>query len=88
MKDGESIAHPWVNKALERAQGKVEARNFDIRKNLLKYDDVMNLQRKSIFSQRKEIMESDNVSETIVSIITSYTDYVNNNVWKKNVKTF
>ena len=65
MKDGESIAHPWVNKALERAQGKVESRNFDIRKNLLKYDDVMNLQRKSIFSQRKEIMESDNVSETI-----------------------
>ena len=57
MKDGESIAHPWVNKALERAQGKVEARNFDIRKNLLKYDDVMNLQRKSIFSQRREIME-------------------------------
>ena len=57
MKNGESIAHPWVNKALERAQSKVEARNFDIRKNLLKYDDVMNLQRKSIFSQRREIME-------------------------------
>ncbi len=58
MKEGEAIIHPWVNKALEKAQGKVEARNFDIRKNLLKYDDVMNDQRKAIFSQRREIMES------------------------------
>ena len=79
MKDGESIAHPWVNKALERAQGKVEARNFDIRKNLLKYDDVMNLQRKSIFSQRREIMESDNVSETIIEIREKVID---NLVWE------
>ena len=63
MQKGESIAHPWVNKALERAQSKVEARNFDIRKNLLKYDDVMNLQRKSIFAQRKEIMESKDLSD-------------------------
>ncbi len=65
MKEGEAIVHPWVNKALERAQGKVEARNFDIRKNVLKYDDVMNEQRKMIFSQRREIMESDDLSDTI-----------------------
>ena len=61
MKEGEAIVHPWVNKALEKAQGKVEARNFDIRKNLLKYDDVMNDQRKAIFSQRREIMEADDL---------------------------
>ena len=63
MKEGEAIIHPWVNKALERAQAKVEARNFDIRKNLLKFDDVMNDQRKAIFSQRLEIMESEDLSE-------------------------
>ena len=84
MKDGESIAHPWVNKALERAQGKVEARNFDIRKNLLKYDDVMNLQRKSIFSQRREIMESDNVSETIIEMREKVID---NLVWE-NIREY
>tara|TARA_A100001234_G_scaffold98587_1_gene86789 strand:- start:3 stop:2666 length:2664 start_codon:yes stop_codon:yes gene_type:complete len=83
MKDGESIAHPWVNKALERAQGKVEARNFDIRKNLLKYDDVMNLQRKSIFSQRREIMESDNVSETIIEMREKVID---NLVWENIIE--
>ncbi|RED18115.1 Protein translocase subunit SecA [Pontivivens insulae] len=65
MKEGEAIVHPWVNKALERAQGKVEARNFDIRKNLLKYDDVMNDQRKAVFEQRREIMEADDLSETV-----------------------
>ena len=64
MKEGEAIIHPWVNKALERAQSKVEARNFDIRKNLLKFDDVMNDQRKAIFEQRLEIMEADDLSET------------------------
>jgi preprotein translocase subunit SecA len=63
MKEGEAIVHPWVNKALEKAQGKVEARNFDIRKNLLKFDDVMNDQRKAIFAQRREIMESQDLSE-------------------------
>jgi preprotein translocase subunit SecA len=63
MKEGEAIVHPWVNKALEKAQGKVEARNFDIRKNLLKYDDVMNDQRKAIFSQRREIMEADDLGD-------------------------
>ena len=63
MKEGEAIVHPWVNKSLERAQAKVEGRNFDIRKQLLKFDDVMNDQRKVIFSQRREIMEAEDVSE-------------------------
>ncbi|MFY0693196.1 MAG: preprotein translocase subunit SecA [Paracoccaceae bacterium] len=63
MKEGEAIAHPWVNKSLEKAQAKVEGRNFDIRKQLLKFDDVMNDQRKAIFSQRLEIMESEDVNE-------------------------
>lgn len=63
MKEGEAIVHPWVNKSLERAQAKVEGRNFDIRKQLLKFDDVMNDQRKAIFSQRREIMEAEDVSE-------------------------
>ena len=63
MKEGEAIVHPWVNKSLERAQAKVEGRNFDIRKQLLKFDDVMNDQRKVIFAQRREIMESKDVSE-------------------------
>ena len=63
LKDGESIDHPWINKALERAQQKVEARNFDIRKSLLKFDDVLNDQRHVIFSQRKKVMESENSHE-------------------------
>ena len=63
MKEGEAIVHPWVNKSLERAQAKVEGRNFDIRKQLLKFDDVMNEQRKVIFGQRRDIMESKDVSE-------------------------
>ncbi|PSH59078.1 MULTISPECIES: preprotein translocase subunit SecA [Phyllobacterium] len=64
LKEDEAIVHPWINKALEKAQKKVEARNFDIRKNLLKYDDVMNDQRKVIFEQRIELMDSTNLSET------------------------
>ena len=63
MQEGESIVHPWVNKSLEKAQAKVEGRNFDIRKQLLKFDDVMNDQRKAIFSQRMEIMEADHVAD-------------------------
>ncbi|NAZ18053.1 preprotein translocase subunit SecA, partial [Glutamicibacter soli] len=63
MKEGEAIIHPWVNKSLERAQAKVEGRNFDIRKQLLKFDDVMNDQRKAVFGQRREIMETDEVEE-------------------------
>ncbi len=65
MKEGEAIIHPWVNKSLERAQAKVEARNFDIRKQLLKFDDVMNEQRKVIFKQRLDIMKADDLSEIV-----------------------
>ncbi len=65
MKEGEAIVHPWVNKSLERAQAKVEGRNFDIRKQLLKFDDVMNDQRKAIFGQRMEIMETEDLSEIV-----------------------
>ncbi len=68
LEQGESITHPWVTKAIERAQGKVESRNFDIRKNILKYDDVMNDQRKVIFEQRLEFMDADDVSETITEM--------------------
>ncbi|MCV6599199.1 MAG: preprotein translocase subunit SecA [Alphaproteobacteria bacterium] len=65
LKDGEALVHPWINKAIEKAQKKVEAQNFEIRKNLLKYDDVMNDQRKVIYDQRKEIMAANDLSETI-----------------------
>jgi preprotein translocase subunit SecA len=65
LKEGEAIVHPWINKALEKAQQKVEARNFDIRKNLLKFDNVMNDQRKVIFEQRIEIMRGEEVSATV-----------------------
>ena len=68
IKEGEAIIHPWINKALEKAQQKVEARNFDIRKNLLKYDDVMNDQRKVIFEQRIEIMRGHDIAETIADM--------------------
>lgn len=68
LKDGEAIVHPWINKALEKAQQKVEARNFDVRKNLLKFDDVMNDQRKVIYEQRKELMQVDDVSDEIVGM--------------------
>ncbi|UWQ32747.1 preprotein translocase subunit SecA [Leisingera sp. M527] len=65
MKEGEAIIHPWVNKSLERAQAKVEGRNFDMRKNVLKFDDVMNDQRKVIFNQRREIMAAEDLSEIV-----------------------
>ncbi len=65
LEEGEAIVHTWINKALEKAQGKVEARNFDIRKNLLKYDNVMNDQRKVIFEQRLDLMDDDDVGETV-----------------------
>ncbi|MBT3906348.1 MAG: preprotein translocase subunit SecA [Rhodospirillaceae bacterium] len=65
LEDGEAIVHPWVNKALEKAQGKVEERNFEIRKNLLKFDDVMNDQRKAIYEQRKDLMKAETVNEDI-----------------------
>ncbi|MFW8633848.1 preprotein translocase subunit SecA [Cribrihabitans pelagius] len=65
MKEGEAIIHPWVNKSLERAQAKVEGRNFDMRKNVLKFDDVMNDQRRVIFGQRREIMAAEDLSEIV-----------------------
>jgi preprotein translocase subunit SecA len=65
LKDGEAIVHPWINKALERAQQKVEARNFDIRKNILKYDDVMNEQRKVVFEQRIDFMRAASVNDNV-----------------------
>ncbi|MBL6933974.1 MAG: preprotein translocase subunit SecA [Alphaproteobacteria bacterium] len=68
IEDDEAIIHPWVNKALEKAQQKVEARNFDIRKNLLKFDDVMNDQRKVIYEQRREIMTAADVAETVADM--------------------
>ena len=68
LKDGEAIVHPWINKALEKAQKKVEARNFDTRKNVLKYDDVMNAQRKEVYAQRKEFMKATDVSETVADM--------------------
>ncbi len=68
MQEGEAIEHPWVTKAIENAQRKVEGRNFDIRKQLLEYDDVANDQRKVIYEQRSELMESDDISETISDI--------------------
>ncbi|MEO0910475.1 MAG: SEC-C metal-binding domain-containing protein, partial [Pseudomonadota bacterium] len=68
LQEDEAIVHPWINKALEKAQKKVEARNFDIRKNLLKFDDVMNDQRKVIFDQRKDLMKGEDLSETITDM--------------------
>ena len=74
LQEGEAIVHPWINKALERAQKKVEARNFDIRKNILKFDDVMNDQRKVVFEQRLEFMNSENLSDTIEEMRHSVID--------------
>ncbi len=68
LKEGEAIVHPWINKALEKAQKKVEARNFDTRKNVLKYDDVMNSQRKEVYAQRKEFMKAEDVAETVAEM--------------------
>ena len=76
LKQGEAIAHPWVNKALEKAQQKVEARNFDIRKNILKYDDVMNAQRKAIFEERIRYMQAEDVHETITDFRHEVVDEV------------
>jgi preprotein translocase subunit SecA len=68
LKEGEAIVHPWINKALEKAQAKVEARNFDIRKNLLKFDNVMNDQRKAIFEQRRELLGDADLNETVAEM--------------------
>ncbi len=98
LKDGESIDHPWINKALERAQQKVEARNFDIRKNLLKFDDVLNDQRHVIFSQRNSIIESEKIfdysdeflSEIISNLVNLRTQNLSkskNNEFNNQLKT-
>ncbi|PBC11077.1 preprotein translocase subunit SecA [Mesorhizobium sp. WSM3859] len=76
LKEDEAIIHPWINKALEKAQKKVEARNFDIRKNLLKYDDVSNDQRKVVFEQRIELMDGEGLSETITEMREGVIDEV------------
>ncbi len=68
LKEGEAIIHPWINRALEKAQKKVEARNFDTRKNVLKYDDVMNDQRKEVYAQRREFMRADDVSAIVAEM--------------------
>ena len=78
LKDGESIDHPWINKALERAQQKVEARNFDIRKTLLKFDNVLNDQRHVIFSQRNEVIENKNVKDISDSFLNETIDNLKN----------
>ncbi|MFD2057000.1 preprotein translocase subunit SecA [Mesorhizobium calcicola] len=76
LKEDEAIIHPWINKALEKAQKKVEARNFDIRKNLLKYDDVSNDQRKVVFEQRIELMDGEGLSETITEMREGVIDEI------------
>ena len=83
LKDGESIDHPWINKALERAQQKVEARNFDIRKTLLKFDNVLNDQRHVIFSQRNEVIESTETKQYYENFLDEIIDDLKN---KKNKK--
>ena len=90
LKENESIDHPWINKAMERAQQKVEGRNFDVRKTLIKFDDVMNDQRQVIFSQRLKILKSKNISETLNSFLEEVVVdllKVKNNYEKSNDKT-
>ena len=90
LKENESIDHPWINKAMERAQQKVEGRNFDIRKTLIKFDDVMNDQRQVIFSQRLKILKNKNISETLESFLNEVVQdliVVKNNYEKSNDKT-
>ena len=76
LKDGESIEHPWINKAIERAQQKVEARNFDIRKSLLKFDNVLNDQRQVIFNQRKEILTTEEIVQFINKLLDDEIDQI------------
>src|SRR5438309_460485 len=76
LEEGEAIIHPWINKALEKAQQKVEARNFDIRKNLLKFDNVQNDQRKVIFDQRVDLMKSDSVADMVADMRRDFVDDV------------
>ena len=84
LKDGESIDHPWINKALERAQQKVEARNFDIRKTLIKFDNVLNDQRHVIFSQRIDVMKSKKIFEYSNGFLDDIIGDLNNLKIQKN----
>jgi len=89
LKENESIDHPWIDKAMERAQQKVEGRNFDIRKTLIKFDDVMNDQRQVVFSQRLKILKSQNTSETLNSFLSEVVQdlvKIKNNYEKSNDK--
>lgn len=79
LPEGEALVHPFISKALEKAQQKVEERNFDIRKSLLKYDDVMNEQRKVIYEQRKELMSAEDISDTILDMRHDYLSGIVNN---------
>ena len=92
LKKNESIDHPWINKAMERAQQKVEARNFEIRKTLLKFDDVMNDQRQVVFGQRIKILETDNISKMLGSFLEEVNINLKNSleIYKKdnNLKSF
>jgi preprotein translocase subunit SecA len=89
LKENESIDHPWINKAMERAQKKVEARNFDIRKTLIKFDDVMNDQRQVIFSQRLKILKNKNIEEILEDFLNEISinlENIRNNYQKSNDK--
>ena len=86
LKENESIDHPWINKAMERAQKKVESRNFDIRKTLIKFDDVMNDQRQVIFSQRLKILKNKNIEEILDDFLNEITSNLEKarNIYKKS----
>ena len=81
LEENESIQHPWITKALERAQKKVEGRNYEIRKSLLKFDDVMNEQRKIIYNQRREIINDEDVDNLVVDMMDIFVeDFIQNNI--------
>ena len=81
LEENESIQHPWITKALERAQKKVEARNYEIRKSLLKFDDVMNEQRKIIYNQRREIINDEDVDDLVIDMMDTFIeDFIQNNI--------
>ena len=85
LKNGESIVHPWINKAIEKAQSKVEGRNFEIRKNLLKFDDVMNDQRKVVYEQRKELLTSNDINQIFLDMLyETLTSILEKNISESN----
>ena len=85
LKAGEAIVHPWINKAIEKAQSKVEGRNFEIRKNLLKFDDVMNDQRKVVYQQRRELLSSKNINQLFLGMLSeTINNIIENNTSEKD----